>query len=434
MKLASIKKNATLNIILLLISLLISLLIIEISLRIFYSKYKYAAESCFIIKSDRIWARKAGSHYIRKHPDSHQPHPVYHNNLALRQHRNFSKHDLESAINIAFFGDSFTENLRLPSQYSFTEPLDYLLNLSPKKCNTLNFGVDGYGPDQLFLYYRDFEYSGDLDYVFYVFCGNDLRNIYENNLFTINNTGDLIQNKAFLPPWWIRLISKFHTTYLILDIRERLLLKNRAINEINFEEYLTLKYHKNLVDSHKKRFHSKIADAIQANLFTQVETGDMDKSIAIFQALLHFWEESVEKNGGKFYILTLPQYNKRITKKVLQDKFNVIALHEKFRGINGHYNHMDYRFKTDCHLNETANQLAAVFLYRLIEKEEDLPPIDLNTLKEQIYTYYSSFDGWLPDDTQIKRIFIPPEKKKIIQAKYTELEWEGFDSDSAVRE
>jgi len=59
--------------------------IIEVSLRLFYPKYQYAAESNFDRNSNRIWTRIKNSQYEKNHPDSGRPHLVYHNNLALRQ-------------------------------------------------------------------------------------------------------------------------------------------------------------------------------------------------------------------------------------------------------------------------------------------------------------------------------------------------------------
>jgi len=165
--------NLISNILLILASLAVGFALIEGSLRIFYPKYQYGADSSFEKDSARIWTNKANFLYVRKHPDSGLLHTVYYNNLALRQHRNFSEQDIKSAINLAFFGDSFTENLRIAAQYSLTEPLDYLLNKQAHRFNVRNLGVDGCGTDQEYLKYRDFVYSGNLDYVFYVFCEND---------------------------------------------------------------------------------------------------------------------------------------------------------------------------------------------------------------------------------------------------------------------
>jgi hypothetical protein len=395
--------------ILLLLSLIFCFAIIETSLRIFYRKYEYAADPNFNTNNHRIWARIKNSHSKHKHPDTGQPHVIYYNNLALRQDRNFDENDINSAVNIAFFGDSFTENVRLPSQYSFTEPLDYLLNLSPSKFNVLNFGVDGYGTDQSFLYYRDFKYSKDLDYVFYVFCVNDLRNIYENNLFSLSETKKLIQNR-YVSPWWVKFINKFHTTYLVMDSIQRLKLMR---GEVNINKFVTGQW---------KRFHDYRADSIQNDFVSGRKTEDLQTSIDILESLLHLWKEEVEKNGGKFYVVLLPRQEEHDAKPLFIEELNVLDLFEKFDNTVDNYDFLDWRFKHDVHWNEAGNLLAAIHLYRFLEEVLNLPPISDDTLKEQLYTYYSSFDGWMPDDMFTKYVLVSPEKKESIRSKYNNAE------------
>ena len=147
-------KKALAKLLLISVSTLFALGTFELGLRLLYPKFQYAAESDYLHDDQRIWSRNPNSIYRRLHPDNDEYHYVYHNNLALRQHRDFSEEDLKTSTNIGFFGDSFTENLRLPGPYSFSEPLDYLLNETGQNFNTLNFGVDGYGTDQSFLSYK----------------------------------------------------------------------------------------------------------------------------------------------------------------------------------------------------------------------------------------------------------------------------------------
>ena len=74
-------------------------------------------------------------------------------------------------------------------QYSFTEPLDYLLNLRGQRVNVLNLGRRNYGTGRLFQYYERFRYSEDLDHVLYVYCPNDLSNIYAMGEFHLDEAG-----------------------------------------------------------------------------------------------------------------------------------------------------------------------------------------------------------------------------------------------------
>ena len=225
---ALIRKTAV-NTSLVLASLLLCAVVGEGYLRFFHPVYEYAAEAPYYLDHRRIYVREANSASSRPHPDTGVRHNVIYNNLALRQHRNFSEDDLAGAINVGIFGDSFTENLRLPAPYLFVEVLDYLLsqtsrqNDTRQRFNVLNFGVEGYGTDQAFLYYDDFAHSSKLDVVVYLFCVNDLKDIHANELLLVNKSGRLTRNArpeiASSP--WISLLSELHITYLVVDGTKR---------------------------------------------------------------------------------------------------------------------------------------------------------------------------------------------------------------------
>ena len=117
------------NIALLLASCLVGLLLCEAGLRLFHPQYRHLAEAAFIHDPNIGFIRKLNHCVVVRHPDTRLGHLVCHNNSGLRQHRSFSAADLESSVNIGFFGDSFLENTGMEVQFSFTEPLDYLLNL-----------------------------------------------------------------------------------------------------------------------------------------------------------------------------------------------------------------------------------------------------------------------------------------------------------------
>lgn len=414
-------KNLATNALFILVSLAISLAIVEASLRFFYPKYQYAAESSFNRDSARIWTRKANTHYKRKHPDSKQSHAVYHNNIALRQHRDFTEQDIESATNLAFFGDSYTENLRMPAQYSLTEPLDFMLNKNISPFNVLNLGVDGYGTDQSYIYYRNFEYSDNLDYVFYIFCMNDLRNIYENSLFTLDESKKLTQNKVTATPWWISILSRFHTTYLVFDITKKLQSLGMALDWNVIEQHYQKK-------SQRKRYHDQSADAIQSAFLRDEKNEDLDKAIAIFQSLLRQWSDDVKSHGGKFFVVLLPSEREHKATSLIAKDINVIDLYELFDNSIDNYDYNDWRFKKDDHWNEAGNMLATTYLYRFMEGELDFPTASKNTLEQWLYTYYSSFDGWMPDEKHLKKTTLSADEKRDIRSKYLDIELKNTDS------
>ena len=217
---ASIAKTSV-NLCLLLASCAAGLFLCELSLRLFYPKYRDLADAPFRRDASRIWARMPNARNWWVHPDTRLSHALHHNNFGLRQHRNFSAADLASAINVGVFGDSFVENVRMDAPYSFTEPLDWLLNQGQRRFNVLNFGVEGYGPGQSFLHHEHFRYADDLDYVFYVYFRNDLVNVHATGLFDLDEAGRLVRNEAMQPSWWTRFISGLHVSYLMLDVSGR---------------------------------------------------------------------------------------------------------------------------------------------------------------------------------------------------------------------
>ena len=412
------------NFSLLFISFLLGIFLCELFLRIFYPKYQHVTESHYDYNTMRIWSTIENRRSTARHPDSGLYHSYYHNNLGMRQHRDFSRVDLESAINIGFFGDSFTENVRIESQYSFNEPLDYLLNLSQKQSNTLNLGVDGYGTGQSFLHYKSFRYAEKLDYVFYLFTDNDLRNIYETNLFYLDEGGELARNEAIQPSWWIRFPSRLHIVYLLLDVGQRLPFVAGKIFS-NLEER---SLEKRLRMEHSERYHSPRADSIERDFEEgRVKSGDVEDSVIIFQQLIHLWKRLVEENGGKFYIVILPRLDEVRVTTILDDEFDVINLYDCFNEYVKDYQQREWRyqaqrFKRDGHWNEAGNQLATVCLYRFLEQEVGLPVLSDTALREAFFTYYSSFEGWMPDERWIKQVPVPPHVQEGIRDKYLALE------------
>ena len=228
------------NLCLLLVSCLAGISLCEVSLRFFSPKYRHLAEAKLRQDAGRIWARQANSRDSHGHPDTLVPHAFHHNNLALRQHRDFSEADLAAATNIGVFGDSFVENTRMDAPYSFTESLDYLLNQNGQRFNVLNFGVNGYETSQSLLHYKNFRFVNEMNYVFYVYCFNDIDGIYDKGLYHLDEAGHLERNER-TRPWWVPLMNGLHLPYLILDARGHL---SSYLEAMSIEEYWYVSYMK----------------------------------------------------------------------------------------------------------------------------------------------------------------------------------------------
>ena len=343
---------------LLLGSCAVGLLLCEVSLQLFYPKYRPLVEAQFRLDARRLFDRIPDSRDMQTHPDTVVPHAVHHNNLALRQHRNFSEADLASAINIGVFGDSFVENTRLPVPYSFTEPLDYLLNQRRQSFNVLNFGVDGYGPGQSFLHYEHFRSAEHLDHVFFVYCHNDLKDLSATGLFHLDDAGQLVRNEGIRETWWAPLLRRLHTPYLILDVSGR------------WSSFL------------RRRLGY-----------------DQQNSLAIFRQLIRRWKSLAEHHGSTFSVVLLPNGPEPVISDLLTaEGVEVIDLYACFGDMDpAHpqrpWSQSPYRFKNDSHWNEAGNRWAAVCLYRVLEEKRGLPKWSEEDLWEALFDYYAAFEG-----------------------------------------
>ena len=356
---------------LLLVSCVIGLSLSEVSLRLFYPRYRDLAEAQFENDALRIWTRTRNWRDSFVHPDTGLPHSLFHNNLGLRQHRDFSEADLAgAAANIGVFGDSSTENVRMAVPYSFTEPLDYLLNLQRDRFNVLNFGVDGYGTGQSLLHYEHFPLAGDLDRVFYVYHPNDLSDIYAHRLFHLDEEERLAQVEARGGAWWVPLVKRLHVTYLVLDVIGR---TRRSYNR------------------DVRAFRSDRSDELSL---------DVQRILEIFRQLIRRWKNLVEDNGSVFSIVLpsdrAPQSH--VVDLIRAEDIEVIDLYACFNDVDPAHSRTSwsespYRFRNDSHWNETGNSLAAVCLYRALEEKMSLPSLSEDGLREAVFRYYAAFGG-----------------------------------------
>jgi len=256
-------------------------------------------------------------------PDTQALHWVCHNNLGLRQHRNFSEKELEASTTLAFSGDSFTENLRIPAVYSFTEPLDYLLNIkSNSPYTTLNYGVDGYGTDQSYIYYQEAAAKTRLDHVFYLFTANDFRNIFENKLFTLEDKKQLKQNPPQESSWIIRFISKLHLTYLAIETVDHFFYNSTDLNKrIHLQTFI----------NHSKTYHSEEADAIEAALRANSESAQLQKKYRPVQQYPKTPEDRCPKSWWRISHNHFTAYNRRQCIRV--NRFRYQQCHQPVRAL-----------------------------------------------------------------------------------------------------
>ena len=422
------------------LSLLGAIAVCEVALRLFHPKYANVAETHhYHTDVSRIWWPKPNSTHVVTHPDSRASIPVFYNGFGLRQSREFGAETLRNATNVAFFGDSYTENRRIRSAHSFTESLDFFLNLRERVAfNVLKFGVAGYGPGQQFIWYRQFEHRDELDYVVYVFCANDIRDFHRHGLFSLDEDGGLVVNAAHRTSFLTYLLSRLHLTYLVLETAQHMELLSATF---------ILDWHSAPMDAAGRAPAPLLSLAdIKRRAERRRQEGDafsgdaVDDSIAAFQTLLLNWKQEVETHGGKFYAAVPPDVTKESVQETIPAAIDIVALQGCFREAIPNYSYDAVRFENDPHWSEAGNMVVAHCLHRFLEQEAGLPPLSDDLLAEARYEFYWSVglggggseeggseeggrgEGWMPSSAWATRPAKMRHDPEAIRARYLALE------------
>ena len=371
------------------LSAAVALAACEVALRLFHPRYELAASPLV----DR--ANRANTYRILFHPDTGTAHRVVHNNLGGRQSRNFPAASLDGTVNIAFFGDSQTENLHLPAQYSYTEPLDFLLNVSAHagdkdnssalaqssapRFQVLNFGAWGNGTAHSYLRWRALPVRRKLHHVFYMAVGNDfleLRLAIDAGMLRVGESGELPEPFEGGPPQtpaWKRLLARLHLTYLALDAWQRFDIPPRSWRTGNRGD-------------DPRPTIAKI---------------QRHKVLRTMRELLRHWQAEVEADGGVFHVVLTPERRPWFD-AIWQDgalsrgargarEAPALDLRECFRASVPDFRWGDWQFANDPHWTSAANMVAATCLYRHLERVLGLPTRTDGELAHARHAYYRAF-------------------------------------------
>ncbi len=404
------------NLLILALALVLSAVLAEMGLRLFHPVYEYAAEFQYDPSSTRIWRNHPGGVEQRRHPDTGDSHWLIHNSLGSHQHRDLSEQQLADGINVAFFGDSFTENRRLPSPHSFTELLDFLLNLQARSFNVLNFGVDGYGTDQSYLAYEELRQSVPMDWVFYLMADNDLENVRQNELFLVDEHGGLIRKPARPTPWYIRIAARLHLTYLLYDVRGRLDPSRRGLGSdraLLHEEYTYYSW--------KKRFRTARSQPAEDRDPPSPRATPEDVALVMWR-LLDEWQQAADSSAAHFVVAGVPREQEHELLSVIAEKHETLDLFELFHSQLDDFEYRDVSFENDAHWNERGNMLTAIVIYRFLEERMGLDPIPEMELRQAVSDYYAAFpESWQPGP-EFPPASLDAIAKQVIRNRYTELE------------
>jgi hypothetical protein len=301
-----------------------------------------------LVPAAALWERPTDTIEQQNHPDLKISDEIKFDSDGVRNHsavRTSQKRNI-----IGFFGDSFTENRRLQDRFAFTTLLD--ASVRPNG-SVVNYGVDAYGLDQSYLRYR--KYAGhDIKHVVYVFCENDLRNLYENALTGITADGEPTFLQPRVNPLY-RFIGRWNTTYLVIASYYQL---KGMVAELSWTDSISRVDWSGRLLSYKARFHDSYADSIDTDFLSNEPSEQTSRLADKFLLFAQAWKREVEAAGRTFTILVLPRpLDTEVGAKLFRHfDGNVIFSGQYF----GEYSR--YRFRLDDHWNENGNLKAAEFI------------------------------------------------------------------------
>ena len=362
------------NIFLICLSFIFSLIFIEILLKNL-GRYNELTKNN-LNPSPAIYERAHSSKQRHKHPDLDY---IIENNFDSSGVKNFDTVDTSNKRNIiAFFGDSFVENIAVEKEFEFS----YLLDQHIKSYNIVNYGVGGYSADQVFIRYLKYQ-NHDIKHVFFLLMPGDQG---FSTMSEFNEDGTyLIDNPKF--NIFYNFLGKLNITYFFIDIYY--FVKNKIY--INFTDVSIENYNSVLANKIYKKFYHP--DLKKCNDYFKSKNDFLnDKCAKDLINLLNIFRDKVNNNGAKFYILLYPNlkhidyFNRIISDK--KNDFKFYILNENLQ-TGSYFNNTKTNFKNDAHWNEYGNLIFANDLNKILNEigivENQLP---FNNIFHNINKFY----------------------------------------------
>ena len=354
---------------------MLSLVVAEIALRV-DGRYQDLA-SQLLVPSPAYWERPVNEIDFGKHPDLNVPIEIRFDRDGVRNHSEVSTREERNII--GFFGDSYVENRRIEDRFSFTSILDLAARPGAR---VVNYGVDGYGLDQEYLRYKKYE-NHDIHDVVYVFCENDLSNLYETGLTEMTKNGDITFRFPSINPFY-RLMGRFHVTYLVITAyyKVRMLVDflstgNWTWKSVSFIDWL----------NYRERFHDQYDESITSDFLSLNASTRTTRLSEKFLVLLEKWKREVEASQRTFTVLVLPwNLDDTVATKLFRDfDGNVIHSIDFFKDCE------NCIFQNDRHWNEYGNERIAEFIMSggSFPFHNKFKMTNMTNLKDGIDQYYN---------------------------------------------
>ena len=354
-----------------------------------------------LVASNAIFEPMSNSKIEISHPDGGQNVP---NNYDESGVNNFNfQEDTKNKKNIiGLFGDSFTENIAIHNQFRIETVLNN--KLFNNNFNYVNYGVNGYGLDQIFIRYLKYK-THDIKKVVYIFCENDIRNLYENQLFLYKNN-QLFYNEPKINKI-ANILNKFHfsffllETYYVFDYLFFTKFKNLSLHNISntrawflkeADTQFANKFNKHLIDQ-RARHEDYYASKMSAEILSNQTSNNTIYYIKLFNDLLRNFKKEVNLDGREFYIAVVSRsIDTLIFNNIIEEKesYNILYLEESFLQEKNNSNENFY-FKKDGHWSEIGNLYVAKYIWEHLNskslnfEQQEL----LHKLKELVKSVYT---------------------------------------------
>lgn len=307
--------------------------------------------------SNTVWTRQTNHLDTRRHPDLDHQVEIRFDRWGVRNHSDIDIQRVDKAI--GFFGDSLTENRGLEDKFAVTSYLNQFWG----QFHAINFGIAGFGLEQSFQRWMNYKDDIPLSHVVYVFSSNDLRNLYEVQLFELRDSdGELILVNRYtdeeslpLKHKIYRALGRLRITYLVMDAYYKT--RGRLLDSSEFvERFLNVGS-----EVRRQRFHDTYADSMIQEMLSGNPSEQTIEWSRKFSAILEKWKNEVEATGSQFHIAVPPyEVERALFPTLLGDsigKYRVLVLQgtESVDALKKYSN----VFANDDHWNEFGN-LAAV--------------------------------------------------------------------------
>lgn len=356
---------------------------------------------------------KADSQFVPGIGAMHIPHAYYRNTKEGFSEGYFNSHgfrDYERSyakpsdtFRILVLGDSFVEALQVPLENSFPALLEKKLNENHPlpKFEVLNLGQSGFGTADEYLRYLNFGVKYDPDIVILAFLtGNDFRNnsrflnveevgpyyVFDKdeNLVLDRTLIDQYEKSLTLPQRVFQFIKR--KSYLVNFISERLYLLSFQSRHLAFEHLGS---------------GGALGELEDTNIYSPVMSDRWKEALAITEALLSKFKNTIEENGQRFVLITLSnadqldpeaqvhlkkafgipfdfeQPDRIIEKFATRERIPYLKLMPVFRDYHVRTGKTLHGFggRESGHWNETGHWLAAKKIFEFLTEKNLLPTV-----------------------------------------------------------